>query len=156
MSETAGESSFPSHMPMIGLEDTAPRPWCNCRPHAVSDKAGEQVQLLVPQRGIWGTASIGGANIDPYCPALWFCKLWGLGSAGSTLGCSCATSIHAALLWLFMAHSCIPARQSCGMWVAAVHTSLTHAGLLVSVAGILSCQACCCSYDFIILSQQGI
>ena len=36
----------------------------------MSDKAGEQLELLVPQRGIWGTASIGGANIDTYAPWL--------------------------------------------------------------------------------------
>ena len=34
------------------------------RPHAVADKNGGSYTLKVPQRGIWGTASIGGGNID--------------------------------------------------------------------------------------------
>ncbi len=34
------------------------------RAAAVGDKNGETYTLQVPQRGIWGTASIGGGNID--------------------------------------------------------------------------------------------
>lgn len=34
------------------------------RPFAVADKTGETYNLVVPQRGIWGTASINGGNID--------------------------------------------------------------------------------------------
>ncbi|KAK9842464.1 hypothetical protein WJX81_001323 [Elliptochloris bilobata] len=34
------------------------------RAAAVSDKAGAEYELVVPQRGIWGTASIDGRNID--------------------------------------------------------------------------------------------
>ena len=40
------------------------------RPFAVADKAGETYNLVVPQRGIWGTASINGGNIDRSCTAL--------------------------------------------------------------------------------------
>lgn len=36
------------------------------RAAAVADKNGEIYTLQVPQRGIWGTASIGGGNIDRY------------------------------------------------------------------------------------------
>ena len=38
------------------------------RPWAVADKAGETYTLVVPQRGIWGTASIDGGNIDRCAP----------------------------------------------------------------------------------------
>ncbi len=34
------------------------------RAAAVGDKPGAEYELVVPQRGIWGTASIGGRNID--------------------------------------------------------------------------------------------
>ena len=34
------------------------------RPAAVGDKEGAEYELVVPQRGIWGTASIDGRNID--------------------------------------------------------------------------------------------
>ena len=37
-----------------------------CRPYVVADKPGERHELSVPQRGIWGTASINGSNIDLY------------------------------------------------------------------------------------------
>lgn len=35
------------------------------RPLVVSDKSGETVQMLVPERGYWGTASVDGLNVDP-------------------------------------------------------------------------------------------
>lgn len=38
------------------------------RTNAVADKAGTTYELVVPQRGIWGTASINGANIDQCAP----------------------------------------------------------------------------------------
>ena len=44
------------------LNDFSPQ--IEMRSAAVSDVHGEQVKLTVPQRGIWGTASIAGANID--------------------------------------------------------------------------------------------
>ena len=34
------------------------------RPSVVADKLGEPYTLTVPQRGIWGTASVNGGNID--------------------------------------------------------------------------------------------
>lgn len=34
------------------------------RPYAAADSNNETYTLQVPQRGIWGTASIGGGNID--------------------------------------------------------------------------------------------
>ncbi|KAK9818128.1 hypothetical protein WJX72_007587 [[Myrmecia] bisecta] len=34
------------------------------RPRVVADEAGNMYELTVPQRGIWGTASVGGGNID--------------------------------------------------------------------------------------------
>ena len=40
------------------------------RPTAVADQDGGSYTLKVPQRGIWGTASIGGGNIDAYAPQL--------------------------------------------------------------------------------------
>ena len=36
------------------------------RSNAVADKGGETYKLTVPQRGIWGLASIDGGNIDQY------------------------------------------------------------------------------------------
>lgn len=39
------------------------------RAAAVGDKEGAEYELVVPQRGIWGTASIDGRNIDK-CAAL--------------------------------------------------------------------------------------
>ncbi len=38
------------------------------RAAAVGDKPGAEYELVVPQRGIWGTASIGGRNIDKCAP----------------------------------------------------------------------------------------
>ena len=35
------------------------------RHNAVSNVTGQMVEILVPQRGIWGTAGVGGWNIDP-------------------------------------------------------------------------------------------
>lgn len=35
------------------------------RAAVVAPNAGEQYEVIVPQQGIWGTAGIGGANIDP-------------------------------------------------------------------------------------------
>ncbi len=48
----------------ILLNDFSPQ--IEVRTAAVSEVHGEQVKLTVPQRGIWGTASIAGANIDRY------------------------------------------------------------------------------------------
>lgn len=39
-------------------------PQIQIRSAAISDVHGQEVKLTVPQRGIWGTASIAGANID--------------------------------------------------------------------------------------------
>lgn len=30
----------------------------------VGDMTGQSLELVIPQRGIWGTASVGGLNID--------------------------------------------------------------------------------------------
>ena len=38
------------------------------RAAAVGDKPGAEYELVVPQRGIWGTASIDGRNIDKRAP----------------------------------------------------------------------------------------
>ena len=35
------------------------------RPAVVSDSAGEVLNMTVPEHGIWGTASVGGLNVDP-------------------------------------------------------------------------------------------
>jgi len=35
------------------------------RSNVVSDVGGKSIQMTVPQRGIWGTASVGGLNVDP-------------------------------------------------------------------------------------------
>ena len=34
------------------------------RSSVVSDTAGKEVEVVAPSRGIWGTAGIGGLNID--------------------------------------------------------------------------------------------
>ena len=39
------------------------------RPTVVSDTAGQQVSMTVPLKGIWGTASVGGLNVDPSIPS---------------------------------------------------------------------------------------
>ena len=38
-----------------------------CRPHVVADRPGERFELTVPQRGVWGTASVNAGNIDRCC-----------------------------------------------------------------------------------------
>ena len=35
------------------------------RPTVISDVGGQTVSMTVPLRGIWGTASVGGLNVDP-------------------------------------------------------------------------------------------
>jgi len=35
------------------------------RSNVVSDVGGKSIQMTVPQRGIWGTASVGGLNVEP-------------------------------------------------------------------------------------------
>lgn len=51
------------------------------RAKAVGDKPGAEYELVVPQRGIWGTASIDGRNIDK-CGAPPACAACGAGFLG--------------------------------------------------------------------------
>jgi hypothetical protein len=41
------------------------------RAAAASDRAGANLSMQVPRRGIWGTASVGGGNIDRCRPGQW-------------------------------------------------------------------------------------
>jgi hypothetical protein len=35
------------------------------RENIIGDEHGKELTIVVPQRGIWGTAGVGGMNIDP-------------------------------------------------------------------------------------------
>ena len=39
------------------------------RPAVVSDVPGVPINMTVPLKGIWGTASVGGLNVDPSIPS---------------------------------------------------------------------------------------
>lgn len=52
------------HFIEYGLQLNHFQPHVLVRPTAVADREGGLYTLKVPQRGIWGTASIGGGNID--------------------------------------------------------------------------------------------
>ena len=52
------------HFIEYGLQLNNFQPHVLVRPTAVADRDGGLYMLKVPQRGIWGTASIGGGNID--------------------------------------------------------------------------------------------
>ena len=59
------------------------------RPTAVADQDGGSYTLKVPQRGIWGTASIGGGNIDAYAPQVSQCSGSGVAITHPIFHCLC-------------------------------------------------------------------